>query len=125
MEQELKADHSGDIGHAVPQLEPGVKEENDNMPRLTKLQIELMVSSFAADFARVATLQITNSVGDARMHWLGINEGHHELSHEPDNNDEAAGEAHQNQQVVLRAARLPGAAPRRNARARRHRQPAR
>ena len=27
---------------------------------------------FAADFARVATLQFTNSVGDARMHWLGI-----------------------------------------------------
>ena len=113
------------MGHAVPQLEPGVKEENDNMPRLSKLQIELMVSSFAADFARVATLQITNSVGDARMHWLGINEGHHELSHEPDTNKEAAREAHQDQQVVLRAARLPGQAARRNARAGRQRQPAR
>ena len=90
MEQELKADASHDVGHAVPQLEPGVKEENDNMPAaISKLQIELMVSSFAADFARVATLQITNSVGDARMHWLGINEGHHELSHEPDTNKDA------------------------------------
>src|SRR5436190_5115780 len=59
------------------------------MPRLSKLQIDLMVSSFAADFARVATFQITNSVGDARMHWLGINEGHHQLSHEPDTNKEA------------------------------------
>ena len=89
MEQELKADTSRDIGHAVPKLEPGVKEENDNMPRLSKLQIELLVSSFAADFARVATFQITNSVGDARMHWLGINEGHHQLSHEPDTNKDA------------------------------------
>jgi hypothetical protein len=89
MEQELKADSSREIGHAVPQLEPGVKEENDNMPRLSKLQVELLVSSFAADFARVATFQITNSVGDARMHWLGINEGHHQLSHEPDTNEEA------------------------------------
>src|SRR3954454_20192453 len=52
MEQELKADTSRDIGHAVPYLEQRVKEENDNMPRLSKLQIELMVSSFAADFAR-------------------------------------------------------------------------
>src|SRR6476661_5444388 len=89
MEQELKADASRDMGHAVPKLEPGVKEDNDNMPRLSKLQIELLVSSFAADFARVATFQITNSVGDARMHWLGINEGHHQLSHEPDTNKEA------------------------------------
>ena len=89
MEQELKAEAKQDVGHAVPQLEPGVKEENDNMPRLSKLQIELMVSSFAADFARVATLQYTNSVGNARMHWLGIDEGHHQLSHEPDTNEDA------------------------------------
>jgi hypothetical protein len=44
------------------------------------------VNSFAADFARVATYQITNSVGGARMKWLGIDEGHHALSHEPDTN---------------------------------------
>jgi len=89
MEQELKADSSWDMGHAVPKLDPGIKGENDNLPRLCKLQTELLVSSFAADFARVATFQITNSVGDARFHWLGINEGHHQLSHEPDTNEEA------------------------------------
>ena len=54
------------LGHAVPELEPGVKEENDNMPQISKMQIDLMVNSFAADFARVATLQYTNSVGDAQ-----------------------------------------------------------
>jgi hypothetical protein len=86
MEQELKNAEESKIGHAVPQLEPGVKEENDNIPRISKLQIELMVSSFAADMARVATLQYTNSVGGARMRWLGVEEGHHELSHEPDSN---------------------------------------
>jgi hypothetical protein len=89
MEQDLKADESRDLGHAVPQIEPGVKEENDNLPRLSKLQIELLVSSFAADMARVATLQYTNSVGDARFRWLGIDEGHHHLSHEPDTNESA------------------------------------
>ncbi|HVT28713.1 MAG TPA: DUF1552 domain-containing protein [Lacipirellulaceae bacterium] len=89
MEQELKADSKRKITHAVPKLEPGIKEENDNLPRLSKLQIELMVNSFAADFARVATLQFTNSVGEAHMHWLGINEGHHQLSHEPDSNKDA------------------------------------
>jgi hypothetical protein len=87
MEQELKATSGVDIGHAVPQLEQGVKEENDNMPRITNLQIELLVSSFAADFARIATLQFTNSVGGARMRWIGVEEGHHELSHEPDSNE--------------------------------------
>jgi hypothetical protein len=87
MEQELKSANAVDVGHAVPQLEPGVKEENDNMPRITNLQIELLVSSFAADFARIATLQFTNSVGGARMRWIGVEEGHHELSHEPDSNE--------------------------------------
>ena len=87
MEQELKSADESKVGHAVPQLEPGVKEENDNIPRISKLQIELMVSSFAADFARVATLQYTNSVGGAKMRWLGVEEGHHELSHEPDSNE--------------------------------------
>jgi hypothetical protein len=84
MEQELKASKSQDVGHAVPPLEPGVKAENDNIPRISKMQVDLMVNSFAADFSRVATLQITNSVGQARMRWLKINEGHHELSHSPD-----------------------------------------
>ena len=88
MENELAASKPG-VGHAVPQLEPGVKHENDNIPRASKLQIDLMVNSFAADFARVATLQYTNSVGGAKMRWLGVEEGHHELSHEPDSNEKA------------------------------------
>ena len=49
-----------------------MKKENDNIPHISKMQIDLMVNSFAADFARVATLQFTNSVGGARMHWLGV-----------------------------------------------------
>lgn len=76
-------------GHAVPELPPNVDEENDNIPTITRMQMDLMVNSFAADFARVATFQITNSVGQPRMRWLGIDEGHHQLSHEPDSNAEA------------------------------------
>jgi hypothetical protein len=55
------------------------------------MQIDLMVNSFAADFTRIATLQFTNSVGNARMRWLGVTEGQHELSHRPDS-DRAAQE---------------------------------
>lgn len=80
---------SQDVGHAVPKLPPNVEEQNDNIPQITKMQIDLMVNSFLADFARVATFQITNSVGQPRMKWLGIDEGHHSLSHEPDSNEEA------------------------------------
>ena len=32
MEQELKRPAGEDVGHAVPELEPGVKHDNDNMP---------------------------------------------------------------------------------------------
>src|SRR5204863_5007457 len=89
MEQELRTSKGQEIGHAVPVLEPGVRKENDNIPRISKLQIDLLVNSYAADFARVATLQYTNSVGEARMRWLGINEGQHDLSHKPDNDAES------------------------------------
>ena len=89
MEQELKANDGKALGHAVPQMEPGLKRENDQIPRISKTQIDLMVNSLAADFARVATLQFTNSVGGARMRWLKIEENHHELSHKPDEDKES------------------------------------
>jgi hypothetical protein len=89
MERELKEAAEAKAGHKVPEVEPGVKKENDNIPRISKMQIDLMVNSFVNDFSRVATLQYTNSVGMARMKWIGISEGHHELSHEPDTNEKA------------------------------------
>ncbi len=89
MEEQLKQSKSLDAGHAVPELEAGIKEENDNIPQITKMQMDLLVNSFVNDFSRVATFQITNSVGQPKMRWLGIEDGHHELSHEPDENKEA------------------------------------
>lgn len=88
MERDLKA-AATTTSHKVPELDPGVKKENDRIPQISKMQIDLMVNSFASDFSRVATLQYTNSVGQAKMRWLGVNEGHHELSHEPDSNAKA------------------------------------
>lgn len=81
MEQELKEQEAA-AGHKVPPIEPGVRKDNDNMPQLSKVQIDLMVNAFAADFMRVASIQYTNSVGGARMKWLGVTEGHHGLSHQ-------------------------------------------
>ena len=88
MEIDLKT-AGKEMSHAVPVLEPGVRRDNDTMPTISKLQIDLLVNSFAGDFARVATLQYTNSVGQSRHRWLGISEGQHDLSHEPDNNEDA------------------------------------
>ena len=94
VEKELKSEleHSKSeqsAGHAVPKLPPNVEEENDNMPEISRMQTELLVNSMAADFTRVATMQITNSVGNPRMRWLDIDEGHHSISHEPDSNEDA------------------------------------
>ena len=89
MEEEIRTARTADVGHAVPVIEPGVRQENDKIPQLAKLQIDLLVSSFVADSARVSTFQFTNSVGQARMTWLGIQEGQHDLSHAPDSDTAA------------------------------------
>jgi hypothetical protein len=74
-----------------PNLESGVKDQNDNVPKLSRMQIDLLVNSFVNDMARVATLQYTKSVGQAKMNWLDITDNHHGLSHEPDDDAEASG----------------------------------
>ena len=89
MEHQLQTDGTSEQNHVVPELEPGVREENDNIPQISKMQTDLLVNSFVNDFARIATYQITNSVGQPKMTWLGIDESHHTLSHEPDSNKEA------------------------------------
>lgn len=73
----------------LPVLEPGVKNDNDNMPQLSRMQVDLLVNALQTDMTRVATLQYTRSVGSARLKLLGIEEGHHALSHESDNDKDA------------------------------------
>jgi Protein of unknown function (DUF1552) len=89
MEQEIARAGREKLRVQPPTLEEGIADQNDNVPRLSRMQIDLLVNSFVNDMARVATLQYTKSVGSARMKWLDINDGHHGLSHEPDKNEEA------------------------------------
>ncbi|TWT33580.1 hypothetical protein KOR34_34120 [Posidoniimonas corsicana] len=89
MERTLMSDSAAGPQHAAPELEPDVSEQNDDVPKISRMQIELLVSGMLADFSRVATLQYTHSVGGLRLRWIGVDEGHHELSHEPDKNAEA------------------------------------
>ena len=75
--------------HIVPEIDSKVEDSNDNIPTLTRQQMDLMLHAIQADFARIFTFQFTNSVGQAKMRWLGIEEDHHGLSHEPDSNEQA------------------------------------
>ncbi|MBV8881541.1 MAG: DUF1552 domain-containing protein [Planctomycetaceae bacterium] len=84
MEQQLQAAKTAKNAVPAPELAPGPKDGSDAMPHLSKQQIDLMVNAFQNDFSRIATLQYTNSVGGAKMKWLGITEGHHEISHKDD-----------------------------------------
>ena len=89
MEKDIKFSASQKLRVSPPTLAEGIADQNDNVPRLSRMQVDLMINSFVNDMARVATLQYTKSVGQAKMKWLDINDGHHGLSHEPDK-DEAA-----------------------------------
>ena len=89
MENEIAAAGTQKLRAAPPVLETGIADQNDNVPRLSRMQIDLLVNSFVNDMVRVATLQFTKSVGMAKMNWLDITDGHHTLSHEPDKNEAA------------------------------------
>ncbi|HUR58619.1 MAG TPA: DUF1552 domain-containing protein, partial [Opitutaceae bacterium] len=89
LERELDAAARQKLRVDPPAFERGIADQNDNVPRLSRMQIDLLVNSFVNDMARVATLQYTKSVGGARMNWLDITDGHHGLSHEPDTDEVA------------------------------------
>jgi hypothetical protein len=58
-------------------------DANENFPALLKLQTDLLVSALACDRTRVSSLQWSRSFSMVRHQWLGNNEGHHTLSHDP------------------------------------------
>jgi hypothetical protein len=82
IEEQLAAAGQAPASHKPPELDPPVPVTNDYLPQLAKMQIDLLVNSLAADFTRVATLQFTGSSASPHIKWLGIDEGHHTLSHE-------------------------------------------
>jgi len=89
MEKEVNEAGRQKLRVGPPQLEEGGADQNDNVPRLSRMQIDLLVNGFVNDMARVATLQYTKSVGQAQMNWLDIKDNHHSLSHEPDKDEGA------------------------------------
>src|SRR6185295_3414198 len=62
---------------------------NDNFPAVGELQMDLLVLALGCGLTRVASLQWSRSVSQVRFTWLGIDDGHHDLSHLGDDDTEA------------------------------------
>ncbi len=64
---------------------------NDDFPAIGGVQLDLLVTALACDITRVASLQWSRSVSQVRFTWLPspIPDGHHDLSHRPDNDASA------------------------------------
>lgn len=88
-ERELQDMRASAADVPPPALPTGVKQQDAEMPVLSRMQIDLMVNSFVADFTRIATLQYNYSTSDAVMPWLNITGRHHDISHQPDTDEKA------------------------------------
>jgi len=67
----------------VMQLDPNAHE---NFADITRAQTDLLVTALACGLTRVASLQLSHTVGPHVFSWLGLSEGHHSLSHMDDSN---------------------------------------
>ena len=88
-EIEKRLDVANELGGAcaLPTLDAPVDVyKNDNFPLIAKLQMDQLVMALACDMTRVASIQFSRSVSNTNFPWLGIEEGHHDLSHDADDN---------------------------------------
>ncbi|MGF1511271.1 MAG: DUF1552 domain-containing protein [Myxococcota bacterium] len=68
---------------------PGDAGQNNRYPEIVSAQIRLGAAALGCDLTRVLSFQWNRSVGNVRMNWLGIDEGHHSISHKGDGDQEA------------------------------------
>jgi hypothetical protein len=83
---ETRLTATGAIGASCVKPGPptGDYKQNDSFPKVGKLQMDLLTMALACDLTRVTSLQWENSVGGARFSWLGMDRGHHDMSHDGD-----------------------------------------
>src|SRR5205807_3224451 len=63
MEKEVSEAGRRKLQVGPPTLEEGIADQNDNVPRLSRMQIDLLVNSLDNDMGRVATIVYTKYVG--------------------------------------------------------------
>jgi hypothetical protein len=57
---------------------------SENYDAVGKLQVDLLVMALACDLTRVASVQWSTAESNFSWTFMGINEGHHDISHKPD-----------------------------------------
>lgn len=72
-----------------PKVPSVAAQSNDAFPSVGGIQMDLMAMALACDLTRVASLQWSRSVSQVRFTWLGIPDGHHDLSHRSDTDADA------------------------------------
>ena len=82
---------SGHINMTAGCLAPALPTQLDcnaheNFAAITRSQTDLLVSALGCGMTRVATLQLSHTVGPHVFSWLDLSEGHHTLSHSDDGN---------------------------------------
>jgi hypothetical protein len=93
-EIEMRLGSEGLLGGAcVKPTRPAAVTLSDNakFPDIGKMQMDLLVMALACDLTRVGSIQFSNSVGGKVHSWLGITEGHHDLSHNGDSDTASQG----------------------------------
>jgi hypothetical protein len=71
-------------------VERGDPNSLDQTPAVVDAQIELIAASFACDLTRVASFQYSHGETDGEGYpWLGIQDGHHNLTHAADSDTAA------------------------------------
>lgn len=60
--------------------------DHKSFPAIGRAQTDLAVLALACGLTSVASIQWTHTVSPTVFSWLGLGDGHHELSHKPDEN---------------------------------------
>lgn len=86
---DLVRDHEQSLGlGAGPAVcaKPASAPSGGDFQALGKAQMDVLALALSCDLTRIVTLQWSQAAGGPSFPWLGINRGHHDISHDPDGN---------------------------------------
>lgn len=72
---------AADAAAAAPPVPEGLLEQKHSYPERLALMYEMIALAFATDRTRVVSFMLGNAGSNRSYRFLGVNDGHHELSH--------------------------------------------
>jgi hypothetical protein len=72
------------MGQGGAMCAPGSASTASDYPATTKAQLDLAFQTFACDHSRLITFLWNGETSQQTFPWLGINDPHHDMSHQPD-----------------------------------------